>query len=397
MLGGIIGLGTMMPGIRASADPIVDSATKSAYNEKEAKYNDLLQKVQTLDNEISGLMIKINDNNTQIDNINSEVESVNKEIEQAKSDIADQEVVLGQRLREIYKSGGQTSYISILFSADSFSDLISKIDNAKTIINLDRKLINELTENKDKLDEKINELQDKAKKVEALNSEIKAQKDEADVKKADQEVVLAQAKQEKEAFERENILPKEQEAVAPWIAQATSSSSTAKQISDAINILNDYKSQLQTSSVISSVNDAISKGNALVTEKNKQQQAQTNRGTGVTVSGSASNLINYARRFLGVPYGWGATGPNSFDCSGFTQYVFRNAAGINIGRTTYDQINAGVEVSQANLQPGDLVFPHSGHVGIYIGNGQMIHAPSTGDVIKISSVYSFWRARRVLN
>ena len=66
------------------------------------------------------------------------------------------------------------------------------------------------------------------------------------------------------------------------------------------------------------------------------------------------------------------------------------------GRTTYEQINDGREVSRENLQPGDLIFPSEHHVAIYIGNGQMIHAPHTGDNVKIASVYSFWRARRIL-
>ena len=106
--------------------------------------------------------------------------------------------------------------------------------------------------------------------------------------------------------------------------------------------------------------------------------------------------VNYSKQFLGRPYVYGATGPNSFDCSGLTSYTYKNCLGIDIGRTTYNQINAGVEVSQNKLQPGDLVFPHSGHVAIYVGDGKMIHAPQTGDVVKISQVYKFWRARRIV-
>ena len=118
--------------------------------------------------------------------------------------------------------------------------------------------------------------------------------------------------------------------------------------------------------------------------------------TSVNQSADAGALINYAMRFIGVPYVWGGTTPSGFDCSGFTQYVFGHAAGIGLGRTTYEQINDGREVSRENLQPGDLIFPSEHHVAIYIGNGQMIHAPHTGDNVKIASVYSFWRARRIL-
>lgn len=397
MLAGMLVLTPLTEGIRVSAVPTVSEDVKNEFREKQAKYNDLLEKVQVLDNEISNLVSKINENNEQIDAINSEIENVNKEIEQIKVNIEEQEEVLGERLREIYKSGGQASYISILFSADSFSDLIGKIDNAKTLINLDKKIVNELGESKSNLDKKVGSLQEKAKEVEALNAEIKEKRAETDAKKADQEVVLQQAKVEKENFERENIIPIEKEAVSPWIAQATNSANSANEIQSAIDSLNDYKKQLQSKEVISLVDNAITKANALLKEK---KNASTNRGaidTGVTVSGSASNLISYARRFLGVPYVWGGTSPSGFDCSGFTSYVYRNAAGVDIGRTTYAQINAGREVSRSELQPGDLVFPHEGHVGIYVGNGQMIHAPQTGDVVKIAPVYKFWRARRVLN
>ena len=77
--------------------------------------------------------------------------------------------------------------------------------------------------------------------------------------------------------------------------------------------------------------------------------------------------------------------------------MYENAAGIDISRTTYSQINDGQAVSQDQLQPGDLVFPHAGHVGIYVGNGQMIHAPQTGDVVKVGPVYNFYAGRRIIN
>ncbi len=401
MLAGMLVLTPLVEGTRVSALPTVSDEVKNEFKEKQAKYNDLVEKVQVLDNEISNLVSKINENNDQIDGINSEIENVNKEIEQIKSNIDEQEEVLGERLREIYKSGGQASYISILFSADSFSDLISKIDNAKTLINLDKKVVNELGESKNNLDNKVNSLQEKAKKIETLNSEIKEKKEETDAKKAEQQVVLEEAKVEKEDFEKKNIIPIETEAVSPWIEQATNSNNTADTINSAISMLSTYKQQLQSQQVIESVDNAISKAKSIIAEKDKQKQkaASTNRGidTGVTASGDANNLVEYAKRFIKVPYVWGGTTPSGFDCSGFTSYVYRNAAGINIGRTTYEQINAGREVSRNELQPGDLVFPHDGHVGIYVGNGQMIHAPQTGDVVKIAPVYKFWRARRVLN
>ncbi|QIQ03096.1 C40 family peptidase [Streptomyces liangshanensis] len=102
-------------------------------------------------------------------------------------------------------------------------------------------------------------------------------------------------------------------------------------------------------------------------------------------SSRAAAAVAFAYAAIGKPYVWGATGPGSFDCSGLTQAAWR-AAGVALPRTTYTQINAGRRVSRAQLAPGDLVFFYSGisHVGIYIGDGKMIHAPRTGSTVRIA-------------
>ena len=112
-------------------------------------------------------------------------------------------------------------------------------------------------------------------------------------------------------------------------------------------------------------------------------------GSGGVVTGTGG-IIDTAMKYLGVPYVWGGTTPSGFDCSGFVQYVYAQH-GINITRTTYTQWdNDGARVSIDKLQPGDLIYfgstlsPH--HVGMYVGNGQFIHAPRTGEVIKISNL-----------
>lgn len=100
-------------------------------------------------------------------------------------------------------------------------------------------------------------------------------------------------------------------------------------------------------------------------------------------SSKAAQAIAFAKAQLGKPYVWGATGPSSFDCSGLTQAAWKSA-GISLPRTTWDQVKAGTRVSTSQLQPGDLVFFYDdiSHVGLYIGDGMMIHAPKPGDVVK---------------
>ncbi|MET9851701.1 C40 family peptidase, partial [Streptomyces sp. NPDC006450] len=103
----------------------------------------------------------------------------------------------------------------------------------------------------------------------------------------------------------------------------------------------------------------------------------------------AARAVAFAYGAIGKPYVWGATGPGSFDCSGLTQAAWR-AAGVSLPRTTYTQINAGQRVSRDRLAPGDLVFFYSGvtHVGMYVGNGQMVHAPRPGSTVRLAPIDS---------
>ncbi|MEV7589208.1 NlpC/P60 family protein [Streptomyces sp. NPDC089922] len=103
----------------------------------------------------------------------------------------------------------------------------------------------------------------------------------------------------------------------------------------------------------------------------------------------AARAVAFAYGAIGKPYVWGATGPGSYDCSGLTQAAWRSA-GVTLPRTTYTQINAGRRVSRDQLAPGDLVFFYSGvtHVGLYVGNGQMIHAPRPGSTVRLAPIDS---------
>ncbi|MFD7285017.1 NlpC/P60 family protein [Streptomyces sp. NPDC059863] len=101
----------------------------------------------------------------------------------------------------------------------------------------------------------------------------------------------------------------------------------------------------------------------------------------------AAAAVAFAYGAIGKPYVWGATGPGAFDCSGLTQAAWRSA-GVALPRTTYTQINTGQRVSRADLAPGDLVFFFSGisHVGIYVGGGQMVHAPRPGSAVRLAPI-----------
>ena len=139
-----------------------------------------------------------------------------------------------------------------------------------------------------------------------------------------------------------------------------------------------------------------------------QTSSSTSSNT-TSTSTSASKLVSYAKSLLGKPYVWGAQGPSSFDCSGFTYYVFKNCANITLPRKSVDQSTYGITVSKSNLKVGDLVFfdtdgandGNVSHVGIYIGSNQFIHSSSTKGKVVISDFTNYYnnafvRAKRVL-
>ncbi|WP_043265705.1 C40 family peptidase [Streptomyces sp. CT34] len=125
----------------------------------------------------------------------------------------------------------------------------------------------------------------------------------------------------------------------------------------------------------------------------KQHQHPGGSGTGSGSSDSspstkAEKALAFARAQMGKPYVWGATGPASYDCSGLTQAAWR-AAGVDLPRTTWDQVKTGTRIATGDLQPGDLVFFFNdiSHVGMYIGDGKMIHAPHPGASVRVESIY----------
>ncbi|MGW0709287.1 NlpC/P60 family protein [Streptomyces sp. NPDC002643] len=132
-----------------------------------------------------------------------------------------------------------------------------------------------------------------------------------------------------------------------------------------------------------SADTGTSTGTATETGSNTATTAEDS-----TYAAKAAKALTFARAQIGKPYVWGATGPGSYDCSGLTQAAWK-AAGVDLPRTTYDQVNAGTTVSLASAQPGDLVFFYDniGHVGLYIGNGMMIHAPKPGAYVREESIF----------
>ena len=182
------------------------------------------------------------------------------------------------------------------------------------------------------------------------------------------------------------------------------SNSTNKTINkDTSNSTNKITNKDTNNSINKTVNKDTSNSASKTINKdtsnstNKTINKDTSSSTGVT----AQQVLAYAYQFEGYPYVWGGSSPSTgFDCSGFVQYVYAHF-GINLPRTTFEQVNCGTPVSLNNIKPGDLVFEFGSsegpnHVGIYIGNGQMIDAAGVGQGVTISKLYSVVAVRNVL-
>ena len=397
-----------MPAFATPNEEVIENQAK--YDELTAKIDEITGQVYALDAEIEPLMETIENNKAEVEEIKIEVENTEKEIETTKADIEKSEEVLGKRIREFYKSGGQVNYLTLLFSAESFNDLISKIDSTTRIVNIDKELIAQLEEKKANLNEKVTVLEERKAEVIKLTEESEAALDELNAKKAEQEIAIEQLNAEQEEFEKNYLSVSERKLVAHQ-QSVLETSNDKNELQAAIDQLTSIRdNQIKSEIVKQEISDSIYYGTIKLEEiieaeeaakaAAQQQISSPNRGeitSGTASSASGNAIVSYAYNFIGTPYVYGATGPDTFDCSGFTSYVYANAAGINITRTTYSQMGVGTPVSYDQLQPGDLVFTYGGdHVGIYVGGGQYIHAPQPGDSVKVSNITSFYSARRVL-
>ena len=373
-------------------------ANQQEYTRMTEEINEIEAKVMAYNVEIEPLIETVEKNSARMEEIKVTVSNTEKEIQATKEEMEETKTILGKRIRELYKSGGQNSYLTVLFSAKSFNDLISKLDATRRLINIDNEIVDGLDKQQLVLDEKINSLEKDSVELATINEETQKKVNELDVKKKEQEVLIEEAEAKQKKFEVEFLAISERKLVESQFAVIDKSSSSLDALKSAVSQLKSIRDgQIMSSTVKDEINKYITSAQNKINKKEEELQAEEDEANRGDVSASTSSIVNYAYKFIGVPYVWGGTTPSGFDCSGFTSYVYRHAAGIEISRTTYTQMTKGKAVSYSQLQPGDLVFTYGGgHVGIYVGGGKYIHAPKPGDRVKVAPIYGFYSARRIL-
>lgn len=346
-------------------------------NNSDIDINKVLTEITNIESNVQKLNIDIYEIEDSINEVKSEISLLEKEIEESEikikekeDEIKEQSKIIKETAKSAYmnNSDGVKEYLQLLLDSGSISEFAQRFFMIKEIVSQNKARLNEFNSDKDLLEQYKSELDSKRNELDNNVQELEDKESYLNDKKMAQEEKLAEYTKIKEQY-YEELEAKESEMRAQY----------AERVAETNN-------EESTSSEVVGTQSAT-----ILPESSVESIVESNEASSgiVETSGSSigTNIVNIAYKYLGVPYVWGGTSPSGFDCSGFVQYVYKEA-GINLSRTTYSQITEGYAVS--SLEPGDLVFfgsySNPYHVGIYIGNGQYVHSPRTGDVVKVASL-----------
>ena len=363
------------------AAPSVDDLKK----EKASKQNE----VSSLQSQLTTLMGKVN-------TLESELIQTGEDITKAQSDLVvaqkkekEQYAAMKKRIKYMYEAGNDSAF-ETLVTSDDFTDLLSKAEYVQNVHSYDRKQLQEYVETKQQISDLKDSLEKDQKELESKQVEYEKQGDNlnnlitsksSEVANLDSEIQAAAEAAAKEAAER---------AAKEAAEKAAKEAAKKQQASAANNSTSSNRNNSTTSNNTTSNKNNTSNTTRPSRPSGNNTSSSTTKPSGNntssnTTSGSNANggtIVSRAYSQLGKPYVWSACGPSSFDCSGFVSYCLTGSY-TRLGTTL--TFMGWTRVS--NPQPGDVVTTAT-HCGIYIGNGQMIHAPHTGDVVKVGPVQS---------
>lgn len=376
----------------------------SQIEQKNSEINDLKSKQSEAQSQIDSLESSINKINKKADELLKEQSTLREETVQLQKDIevlteriAKREEAIRNQARDVQVNNQSSVYVKALLDATSFTDALGRLKAMTTIVNANNDLVNQQKADKKAVEDKKAENEAKQEEIAKNQATLEEQKGTLEAKQADLNVLKAslaeqQATKESEkqalaeqkaAFEAEQKRVREQQAQAAAVqqaaqqAQATGSTSTN-------NASSSSSSQASSSNSTSSNTSSSNAGVSNVVSPSTPAPAP---------SGNGSAIVAEAYKHIGKPYVWGAKGPNTFDCSGFTRYVYLQVTGRDIGGWTVPQEGAGTVIPVSQAQPGDLYFwgsrGSSYHVAIALGGGSYIHAPQPGESVKVGSVAYF--------
>ena len=366
------------------AAPSVDDLKK----EKAAKQSE----VSSLQSQLTTLMGKVNTLESELIQTGEDITKAQGDLEVAQEKEKEQYAAMKKRIKYMYEAGNDSAFETLVTSED-FTDLLSKAEYVQNVHSYDRKQLQEYVETKQQISDLKASLEKDQKELESKQVEYEKQGDNlnnlissksAEVANLDSEIQAAAEAAAREAAERAAREAAEKAAREAERQQAAASNNNSASTSNRNNATSNRNNTTNSSTATSNRNNTTSSSSSssssasTATKPSNSSSSTTTSGTNV----NGGSIVSRAYSQLGKPYVWGACGPNSFDCSGFVSYCLTGSY-TRLGTTL--TFMGWTRVS--NPQPGDVVTTAT-HCGIYIGNGQMIHAPHTGDVVKVGPVQS---------
>lgn len=353
----ILAVGLSVPAASAFAAPSDD---------KQAEAQAALQKLNQYQSELDQASANYEAAHQEQIDAQNRVDEAQKQIEEKTAQIEKDQQRLSDRARDMYRSG-DTNFLDVILGASSFEQFATTWNMLETLNGNDAELVSETKTAREELQAAKQEAEEQAKVASDKAEEAKSVAEAADQKESEmQQTYNSLSAEAQELISQERAAQEAQQQAA---AAAAEQNGTAGNDA-ATTITNNNRNNTTSSNSNSSSNS----------NKNNASSSATNNSKPQSVSGNS--VVNRAYSQLGKPYQWSAVGPNSFDCSGLVSYCLTGSYS-RLGTT--GTFMGWTRVS--NPQPGDICV-NSHHCGIYIGGGQMIHAPQTGDVVKVSSVHS---------
>lgn len=353
----ILAVGLSVPAASAFAAPSDD---------KQAEAQAALQKLNQYQSELDQASANYEAAHQEQIDAQNRVDEAQKQIEEKTAQIEKDQQRLSDRARDMYRSG-DTNFLDVILGASSFEQFATTWNMLETLNGNDAELVSETKTAREDLQAAKQEAEEQAKVASDKAEEARSVAEAADQKASEmQQTYNSLSAEAQELISQERAAQEAQQQAA---AAAAEQNGTAG--NDAATTITNNNRNNTTS------NNSSSSSNS---NKNNASSSATNNNKPQSVSGNS--VVNRAYSQLGKPYQWAAVGPNSFDCSGLVSYCLTGSYS-RLGTT--GTFMGWTRVS--NPQPGDICV-NSHHCGIYIGGGQMIHAPQTGDVVKVSSVHS---------
>ncbi len=323
---------------------------------KRAEAQSVLNQIQGLDANMSHAIEAYNLANEKLGKIQSDLSENRRELRLAQRNLGRAQTALELRLVQLYTAGGDGTGLEVLIGATSIEDLIERLDTSTRVSDQSAQVLREV----------------KAFRVAVRTRRARLKHAHVEQARLVAERASQKASIEGQLAERQRLLGSIRSEIGRL--QAAERAQQARLAAEARARLNSPQTGIEV--LAASTGSLGSVGGT-----DPIPAAPPSRYGGV---------VGIAMQYLGVPYLWGGASPSGFDCSGFLMYVYAKV-GVSLPHNAAAQYGYGTPVDRSQLQPGDLVFFNGlGHNGMYIGNNQMIHAPHSGDVVKISSLTGWY-------